>query len=83
VWCGASIVPAMPMVEEIQKLLQAEPFVPFSITTDDGTVRPVQSRDHALIGRTHLVLLDTLRNIELINRRKITSVSIKEEGCQP
>ena len=73
----------MPMVDEIQKLLRAEPFVPFSITTDDGTVRPVQSRDHTLIGRTHLVLLDSLRNIELINRRKITSVSIKEQGWQP
>jgi len=73
----------MPMIDEIQKLLREEPFVPFSITTDDGTVRPVQSRDHALIGRTHLVLLDSFRNIELINRRKITSVSIKEEGWQP
>jgi hypothetical protein len=79
----ATIVFGMPMVDEIQKLLGAEPFVPFSITTDDGTVRPVQSRDHALIGRTHLVLLDNMRNIELINRRKITSVSIKEEGWQP
>jgi hypothetical protein len=73
----------MPMVDEIQKLLRADPFVPFSITTDDGTVRPVQSRDHALIGRTHVGLLDSFRNIELINRRKITTVSIKEEGWQP
>jgi hypothetical protein len=72
----------VPMVDEIQKLLHAEPFMPFSITTDDGTARPVQSRDHALIGRTHLVLLDSFRNIELINRRKITSVSIKEEGWE-
>jgi hypothetical protein len=66
------------MVDEIQELLRADPFVPFSITTDDGTVRPVQSREHALIGRSHLVLLDSLRNIELINQRKITSISIKE-----
>jgi hypothetical protein len=73
----------MPMVDEIQKLLRADPFIPFSITTDDGTVRPVQSRDHALIGKTHLVLLDSMRNIELINRGKITSVSIKDEGWQP
>jgi len=71
------------MVEEIQKRLRAEAFVPFSITTDDGTVRPVESRDHALIGGTHLVLLDSFRNVELINRLKITSVSIKEEGWQP
>jgi hypothetical protein len=73
----------MPMVDEIQKLLRADPFIPFSITTDDGTIRPVQSRDHALIGKTHLVLLDSMRNIELINRGKITSVFIKEEGWQP
>jgi hypothetical protein len=73
----------MPAIDEIQKLLREEPFVPFSIATDDGTVRPVQSRDHALIGRTHLVLLDSFRNIELINRRKITSVSVKQEGWQP
>jgi hypothetical protein len=72
-----------PMVDEIQELLRADPFVPFSITTDDGTVRPVQSREHALIGRSHLVLLDSLRNIELINQRKITSISIKEEGWRP
>ena len=72
----------VPMLDAIQKLLQAEPFVPFSITTDDGTVRPVQIRDHALIGKTHLMVLVDLRNIELINRRKITSVSIKEEGWQ-
>jgi hypothetical protein len=58
-------------------------FVPFSITTDDGTERPVQSREHALIGRSHLVLLDSLRNIELINQRKITSISIKKEGWSP
>ena len=70
----------MPMVDEIQKLLRADPFIPFSITTDDGTVRPVQSRDHALIGKTHLVLVDSMRNIELINPGKIASVSIKEEG---
>jgi hypothetical protein len=70
----------MPMVDEIQKLLLADPFVPFSITTDDATIRPVQGRDQALIGKTHIVLLDTFRNIELINRRKITSVSIREEG---
>ena len=49
----------------------------------DGTVRPVQSRDHALFGRNHLVALDHFRNVELINRPKITSVSIKEEGWQP
>jgi hypothetical protein len=73
----------MPMVDEIQELLRADPFIPFSITTDDGTVRPVQSRDHALIGKTHLVLLDSTRNIELINRGKITSVSVKEGGWQP
>ena len=72
----------MPMVDEIQKLLRADPFIPFSITTDDGTVRPVQSRDRALIGKAHLVLLDSMRNIELINRGKITSVSTKEEGWQ-
>jgi hypothetical protein len=73
----------VPMVDEIQELLRADPFVPFSITTDDGTVRPVQSREHALIGRSHLVLLDSLRNIELINQRKITRISIKEEGWRP
>ena len=67
----------------MRKLLRAGPFVPFSITTDDGAVRPVQSPDRALIGRTRVVLLDSLRNIELINRRKITSVSIKEEAWQP
>jgi len=58
-------------------------FIPFSITTHDGSVRPVQSREHALIGRSHLVLLDSLRNIELINQRKITSISIKEDGWRP
>jgi hypothetical protein len=73
----------MPMIDEVQKLVRADPFFPFAVTTDDGTVRPVQSREHALIGRAHLVLLDSQRNIEIICPRKITSISIKEEGWRP
>jgi hypothetical protein len=43
----------------------------------------VQSREQALIGRSHLVLLDSLGNIEPISQRKITSISIKDEGGRP
>ena len=73
----------MPIVDEVQKLLRADPFIPFSVTTDDGTVRPVQSREHALVAKSHLVVLDRFRNIEIINQRKVTSISIREDGWLP
>ena len=39
----------MPMLDDIRKLIAAEPFVPFTVHTADGTSLPVPSVDHIAV----------------------------------
>jgi putative endonuclease len=67
------------VLNEIQKMLKAEPFVPFVVTTKNGNARPVAHPEKTLVGQ-YLVLMDEAGLFEIIHPNAITSLAIKGEG---
>ncbi|MEM7698540.1 MAG: hypothetical protein AAF236_09070 [Verrucomicrobiota bacterium] len=68
------------MVDQIMKLLEASPFLPFTVVTTAGKSYPVPTAEHAKIspsGKMILVWLDGDVSV-LIPRIQVASVEAKE-----
>jgi hypothetical protein len=67
------------MYDELRKLTDAAPFVPFTITMSSGREVLVRSRDHIMFQRVgFVVVMDDLGLFDILPMTHITGLSSRE-----
>ncbi len=65
------------MREQIQKLLHAVPFEPFSVDIAEDVAYSIPSPDHVLLGKNVLVIEDDSGYVDLVGYQHIRRISHK------
>ena len=65
------------MREQLEKLLHAVPFEPFSVDVAEGVAYSIPTPDHVFLGKNVLVIEDDSGYVDLVSYRHIRRLSHK------
>ena len=62
------------LIEEIQRLAQGDPFVPFAIVMASGSRYDISSRDGVMVGRSVVILMPHRRGDQMLRNTQISEI---------